>query len=54
MNLAVWKRTLLAGLVTASVAGGTLVPMVAGHASAARACFYEADGTKVCINYVPQ
>jgi acyl dehydratase len=35
MKLAGWKRALLAGLLTLSVAGGTFAPMVAGPAAAA-------------------
>jgi hypothetical protein len=34
MKLATWKRALLAGLLTLSVAGGSLAPVVAGHAAA--------------------
>lgn len=34
MTLAIWKRALLAGLLTLGVAGGTLAPLVAGHAAA--------------------
>lgn len=35
MKLAGLKRTMLAGLVALSVAGSSLAPVVAGHASAA-------------------
>jgi hypothetical protein len=34
MKFATWKRTLLAGLLTLGVAGGTLAPLVAGDAAA--------------------
>lgn len=35
MKLNTMKRLLLASLVTLSVSGGTLAPLVAGHAAAA-------------------
>jgi hypothetical protein len=45
MKLAGWKRALLAGLLTLSVAGGTFAPMVAGPA-AAGGCWKQ--GSDVC------
>lgn len=53
MQLTTWKRTVLAGLLTLSVAGGTFAPLVAGHA-AARNCYIDGhDGTRVCVPSVP-
>jgi hypothetical protein len=44
MKLTLWKRSVLAGLLTLSVAGGTLAPVVAGHAAAGwHKCVYDED-----------
>lgn len=48
MKLAGWKRAVLAGLLTLSVTGGTVAPLVAGHASAEVRCHRGPDGTKLC------
>jgi hypothetical protein len=55
MRLAIWQRALLAGLVTMSMAGGTLTPVVAGHAAAAECDAYirtPGGGVRpTCVNF---
>ena len=54
MKLAGWKRALLAGLLTLSMAGGTLVPAVAGHAAAEECDAYirtPGGARPICVNF---
>ena len=60
MQLATWKRTVLAGLLTLSVAGSSLAPAVAGHAAAGgcwlvkgEICCPAPAGRPVCFPDIP-
>ena len=46
MNLSAWRRAVLAGLLALSVAGGSLAPVVAGHA-AAETCTHPPKGSGI-------
>lgn len=49
MKLNTAKRLVLAMVVALSVAGGTLVPLVAGHAAAGWECVPDPDDRFICI-----